>query len=51
MGGLDCEQKQLIKHLVNFNMKEGKSTRDRAIVYQTFHHPSRTEGDVIKTYG
>lgn len=48
MGGLDSEQKQLIKKLVNLNMKEGKRTRVRAIVYQTFHRLSRTEGDVIK---
>lgn len=48
MGGLDSEQKQLIKKLVNFCMKEGKRTKVRAIVYQTFHRPARTEGDVIK---
>nr|UPI49076.1 ribosomal protein S7 [Comandra umbellata] len=48
MGGLDGEQKQLIKKLVNFRMKEGKRTRVRAIVYQTFHRPARTERDVIK---
>lgn len=35
-GGLDGEQKQLIKKLVNFRMKEGKRTGVRAIVYQTF---------------
>lgn len=29
-------------------MKDGKRTRVRAIVYQTFHRPARTEGDVIK---
>uniref|UniRef100_A0A6N2MUG8 Small ribosomal subunit protein uS7 domain-containing protein n=1 Tax=Salix viminalis TaxID=40686 RepID=A0A6N2MUG8_SALVM len=34
--------------LVNFRMKEGKRTRVRAIVYQTFHRPARTERDVIK---
>nr|UTB64886.1 ribosomal protein S7 [Potentilla anserina] len=45
MGGLDGEQKQLIKKLVNFRMKEGKRTRVRAIVYQTFHRPER---NVIK---
>ena len=45
MGGLDSEQKQLIKKLVNFRMKEGKRTRVRAIVYQTFHRPER---NVIK---
>jgi len=48
MGGLDSEQKQLIKKLVNFHMKEGKRTKARANVYQTFHRPARTEGDVIK---
>lgn len=48
MGGLDGEQKQLINKLVNFRMKEGKKTRVRAIVYQTFHRPARTERDVIK---
>lgn len=48
MGGLDGEQKQWIKKLVNFRMKEGKKTRVRAIVYQTFHRPARTERDVIK---
>jgi len=48
MGGLNGEQKQLIKKLVNFRMKEGKRTRVRAIVYQTFHRPARTERDVIK---
>uniref|UniRef100_A0A6N2NM14 Small ribosomal subunit protein uS7 domain-containing protein n=1 Tax=Salix viminalis TaxID=40686 RepID=A0A6N2NM14_SALVM len=48
MGSLDGEQKQLIKKLVNFRMKEGKRTRVRAIVYQTFHRPARTERDVIK---
>ncbi|KAI5649027.1 hypothetical protein M9H77_35032 [Catharanthus roseus] len=31
MGGLDREQKQLIKKLVNFRMKEGKKTRIHAI--------------------
>ncbi|KAL2933359.1 Ribosomal protein S7 mitochondrial [Bienertia sinuspersici] len=29
-------------------MKVGKRTKVRAIVYQTFHRPARTEGDVIK---
>nr|YP_010708762.1 ribosomal protein S7 [Rhodiola tangutica]YP_010934687.1 ribosomal protein S7 [Rhodiola juparensis]WCR50981.1 ribosomal protein S7 [Rhodiola tangutica]WKV26771.1 ribosomal protein S7 [Rhodiola juparensis] len=48
MGGLDGEQKQLINKLVNFRMKKGKKTRVRAIVYQTFHRPARTERDVIK---
>ena len=48
MGGLDGEQKQLIKKLVNFRMKEGKRTRVRAIVYQTFHRLAQTERDVIK---
>ena len=48
MGGLDGEQKQLIKKLVNFRMIDGKRTRVRAIVYQTFHRPARTERDVIK---
>ncbi|XP_022937432.1 uncharacterized protein LOC111443838 [Cucurbita moschata] len=48
MGGLDGEQKQLIKKLVNFRMKEGKRTKVRAIVYQTFHRPAQTEHDVIK---
>jgi len=48
MGDLDGEQKQLIKKLVNFRMKEGKKPRVRAIVYQTFHRLARTERDVIK---
>ncbi|KAH0446722.1 hypothetical protein IEQ34_024444 [Dendrobium chrysotoxum] len=48
MGDLDGEQKQLIKKLVNFRMIDGKRTRARAIVYQTFHRPARTERDVIK---
>jgi small subunit ribosomal protein S7 len=50
MGGLDGEQKQLIKKLVNFRMKEGKRARVRAIVYQTFHRPAQTETerDVIQ---
>ena len=48
MGGLDGEQKQLIRKLVNFRMIDGKRTRVRAIVYQTFHRPARTERDVIK---
>jgi small subunit ribosomal protein S7 len=48
MGGLDDEQKQLIKKLINFRMKEGKRTRVRPIVYKTFHRPARTERDVIK---
>ncbi|KAJ7941365.1 Ribosomal protein S7, partial [Quillaja saponaria] len=48
MGGLDGEQKQLIKKLVHFRMKKGKRTRVRAIVYQTFHCPAQTERDVIK---
>ncbi|KAK8625949.1 hypothetical protein V6N13_133606 [Hibiscus sabdariffa] len=48
MGGLDGEQKQLIKKLVNFRMKEGKRTIVRAMFYQTFHRPARTECDVIK---
>ena len=48
MGGLDGEQKQLIKKLVNFRMIDGKKTRVRAIVYQTFHRPARTKRDVIK---
>lgn len=48
MGDLDGEQKQLIKKLVNFRMKDGKRTRVRAIVYKTFHRLARTEGDVIK---
>ncbi|CAN6460707.1 unnamed protein product [Victoria cruziana] len=29
-------------------MKDGKRTRVRARVYQTFHRPARTERDVIK---
>ncbi|KAH0447861.1 hypothetical protein IEQ34_023295 [Dendrobium chrysotoxum] len=41
-------KKQLIKKLVNFRMIDGKRTRARAIVYQTFHRPARTERDVIK---
>ncbi|KAL5572074.1 hypothetical protein UlMin_021671 [Ulmus minor] len=48
MGGLDGEQKQLIKQLVNFRTKEGKRTRVRAIVYQTFHRLAQTKRDVIK---
>lgn len=38
----------LWQKLVNFHMKEGKRMRVRAIVYQTFHRPARTERDVIK---
>ncbi|KAK8916995.1 hypothetical protein KSP39_PZI022513 [Platanthera zijinensis] len=48
MRDLDGEQKQLIKTLVSFRMKDGKRTRARAFVSQTFHHPARTERDVIK---
>ncbi|KAF9662450.1 hypothetical protein SADUNF_Sadunf18G0054500 [Salix dunnii] len=48
MGSLDGEQKQMIKKLVNFRMKEGKRTRVHAIVYQTFHSPARIERVVIK---
>nr|AHA47118.1 ribosomal protein S7 [Amborella trichopoda] len=48
MGGLDGEQKQLIKKLVNFRMIDGKRTRVRAIVYQTLNRLARTERDVIK---
>nr|ULQ69739.1 ribosomal protein S7 [Mayaca fluviatilis] len=48
IGDLDGEQKELIKKLVNFRMKDGKRTRVRAIVYNTFHRPARTERDVIK---
>nr|UXD79060.1 ribosomal protein S7 [Schisandra repanda] len=47
----DGEQKQLIKKLVNFRMIDGKRTRVRAIVYQTFHRPARTERDVIQLMG
>nr|WEV87940.1 ribosomal protein S7 [Lilium tsingtauense] len=47
MGDLDGEQKQLIKKLVNFRMIDGKRTRVSAILYQTFHRPARSEGDVI----
>lgn len=47
-GTSDGEQKQLIKKLVNFRMKDGKRTRVRAIVYKTFHRLARTERDVIK---
>nr|BCT42638.1 ribosomal protein S7 [Musa acuminata subsp. microcarpa]BCT42710.1 ribosomal protein S7 [Musa acuminata]BCT43412.1 ribosomal protein S7 [Musa acuminata AAA Group]BCT42749.1 ribosomal protein S7 [Musa acuminata]BCT42788.1 ribosomal protein S7 [Musa acuminata] len=50
IGDLDGEQKQLINKLVNFRMIDGKRTRVRAIVYQTFHRPatSISERDVIK---
>ena len=48
MGGLDGEQKELIKKLVNFRMKEGKRTRVRAILYQTLNRPAQTERDGIK---
>lgn len=48
MGGLDVDQKQLIKKLVNFRMKEGQKTRVNAIVYQTLNRLARTERDVIK---
>nr|QKO27200.1 ribosomal protein S7 [Burmannia capitata] len=48
MGDLDGEQKQLIKRLINLNMKDGKKTRIRTLVYKTFHRPARTERDVIK---
>lgn len=48
MGGIDGDQKQLIKKLVNFRMKKGKKTKVRSIVYQTFHRLARTEHDAIK---
>jgi small subunit ribosomal protein S7 len=48
MGDLDGEQKELIKKLVNFRMIDGKRTRVRAIVYNTFHRLARNELDVIK---
>lgn len=48
MGDLDGEQKKLIKKLVNFRMIDGKRTRVRAIVYNTFHRLARNELDVIK---
>jgi len=50
IGDLDGEQKQLINKLVNFRMIDGKRTRVRAIVYQTFHRlaTSISERDVIK---
>nr|YP_009493676.1 ribosomal protein S7 [Codonopsis lanceolata]AWN57621.1 ribosomal protein S7 [Codonopsis lanceolata] len=48
MGGLDGEQKELIKKLVNFRMKEGKKTRVRAILYQTFHRLAQTDHDIMK---
>nr|QJH91815.1 ribosomal protein S7 [Ceratozamia hildae] len=48
IGGLDDEQKQLINKSVNFRTINGKRTRARAIAYQTFHRPARTERDVIK---
>ncbi|KAJ6763134.1 RIBOSOMAL PROTEIN S7 [Salix purpurea] len=47
-GAWMVSKNQLIKKLVSFRMKEGKRTRVRAIVYQTFHRPARTERDVIK---
>nr|WML72284.1 ribosomal protein S7 [Ceratophyllum demersum] len=48
MGGLDGEQKLLLKKLVNFRMKDGQITRVRAIFYKTLSGPARTERDVIK---
>jgi len=48
MGGIDADQKQLIKKLVNFRMKQGKKTRVRSIVYQTIQRLARTEHDAIK---
>ncbi|RZC63053.1 hypothetical protein C5167_024818 [Papaver somniferum] len=48
MGGLDGDQNQLIKKLVNFRMKEGQRTKSRAVLYQTFRRLARTERDAIK---
>lgn len=48
MGDLDGKQKELINKLVNFRMKDGKRTRVRATVYQTFRRLTRTKRDVIK---
>nr|YP_001661432.1 ribosomal protein S7 [Cycas taitungensis]BAF98435.1 ribosomal protein S7 [Cycas taitungensis] len=48
IGGLDGKQKQLINKSVNFRTIDGKRTKARAIAYQTFHRPARTERDVIK---
>uniref|UniRef100_A0A9I9DU15 Small ribosomal subunit protein uS7 domain-containing protein n=1 Tax=Cucumis melo TaxID=3656 RepID=A0A9I9DU15_CUCME len=47
-GGLDGEQKELIKKLVDFCMKKGKRTRVHAIVYQTLNHQAQTKRDGIK---
>nr|AKI85108.1 ribosomal protein S7 [Erodium texanum] len=48
MGGLDGEQKQMVKKLISFRMRGGKRTKVRAIFYDTLHHLAKAESDVIK---
>nr|AKI85110.1 ribosomal protein S7 [Geranium maderense] len=48
MGGLDGEQKQMVKKLISFRMKGGKRTKVRSIFYDTLRHLAKTENDVIK---
>ncbi|MCL7025471.1 hypothetical protein MKW94_022194 [Papaver nudicaule] len=48
MGGLDGDENQLIKKLVNFRMKEGQRTKSRATLYESFHRLARTERDAMK---
>nr|AKI85111.1 ribosomal protein S7 [Geranium phaeum] len=48
MGGMDGEQKQLVKKLISFRMRGGKRTKVRSIFYDTLHHLAKTESDVIK---
>nr|AKI85109.1 ribosomal protein S7 [California macrophylla] len=48
MGGLDSEEKLMVKKLVSFRMRGGKRTKVRAILYDTLHHLAKTESDVIK---
>ncbi|KAL0536914.1 hypothetical protein IC582_025877 [Cucumis melo] len=48
MRGLDGKQKELIKEVGNFRMKDDKRTRVHVIVYQTLNRPTQTKCDGIK---
>nr|AKI85107.1 ribosomal protein S7 [Monsonia emarginata] len=48
MGGMDSDQKLLVKKLISFRMRGGKRTKVRSIFYETLHHLAKTESDVIK---
>ncbi|MCL7050646.1 hypothetical protein MKW94_015365 [Papaver nudicaule] len=48
MGGLDGDENQLIKKLVNFRMKDGQRTKSRATLYESFRRLARTERDAMK---